>query len=197
MWYDGIRGDDKMKKRGRVVVYTDEMHERILTLSDEGIKIGKEFILKNSIESIIFTNELPKIKHSYISHVNQVYCIIKFKNANKAETITFQPLLNLWVDLQYYIPDKFKDLTNGEATKLAIELVVPEGFKKPNRAILFMKIWNIVFALLFLLSLIFQTQLNNLFDELPVTIPVIIGFVSVFVNVIAFFIFMPPFKRKL
>ena len=186
-----------MKKRGRVVVYTDEMYERILTLSDEGIKIGKEFIPKNSIESIIFTNDTPKIKYAYTSYVNQVYCVIKFRNANKSETITLQPLFTLWTDLQFYIPDKFQDLTNGEATKLSMKLVVPEGTKAPERVIMFLKVWNIVFALLFLLSLIFQTQLNNLFDELPVSIPVIIGFTSVFVNAITYFIFMPAFKRKL
>lgn len=186
----------KVKKQGRVVIYTDEMHEKILTLSDTGIKIVKEFIPKEAIKNIIFTNEHPKIKYTYSAQKNQVYCVIEYSKNNKPEAITFQPF-NLWVDLQYYIPDKYKDLTNGEATKLSVEVVMPEGCKAPTRAITFMKIWNIVFALLFLLSLIFQTQLNNLFGELPVSIPVIIGFTSVFVNVITFFIFMPPFQRKL
>lgn len=186
-----------MKKRGRVAIYTDEIHEKILTLSDDGIKIGKEFIPKNSIESIIFTNETPKIKYAYTSYVNQVYCVIKFKNANKSETITLQPLVTLWTDLQLYIPDKFQDLTNGEATKLSVKIVVPEGCKTSKRTIIFLKVWNIFTALLFLLSLIFQTQLNNLLGELPFSIPVFIGFTSVFVNVITFFIFLPPIKSRL
>ncbi len=185
-----------MKKRGRVVVYTDEMHDKILTLSDTGIKIGKEFIPKEAIKSITFTNENPKIKYLYSANINQVYCSIEYTKNYNTETITFQPLLNLWVDLQYYIPEKFKDSTNGEPTKLSMHLVLPEGCKSPRRSIVFLKVWNIVSALLFLLSHIFQTQLNNLFGELPVPIPAIIGFTSVFVSIITIFIFMPTFRRK-
>ncbi len=186
-----------MKKHGRVVIYTDEMHEKILTLTDTGIKIGKEFIPKEAIKSITFTNENPKIKHAYSAHINQVYCIIEYTKNYNPETITLQPIINLWVDLQYYIPEKFKDLTNGEPTKLAFKYIYPEGYKPKKSIIIFLRVWNIVFALLFLLTLIFQTQLKNWFGELPVSIPEIIGSTSVFVNVITFFIFMPPFRRTL
>lgn len=165
-------------KIGLIIKYTDVMSTHIARIYENGIKISKDFISVQDIQSITFTNNHPQINGVYTAYRNQVYCVIQYFSNGKLYTIIFQPISHIWEALKSLCSDKFFDETNGLSTSLLCTTVYGVGYERPSKKLrLLMVILNIFFSVLFVVSLIYYE--NFIERELPIIPFVVLSFLLI------------------
>ncbi len=181
-----------MMKYGLAIKYTNRMKECFVSFSKNGVRISSIFISNENIESIVFSNEHPRIDTVYSAYTNQVYCYINYKEANERKTVILKPITNFWSELRTLCPDKFTDSTNGEPTKLSIQIVYGDKFEPNKKVMNIFKIFSVVLIIFFLFSFLVQKKLIDLGVEIKIPIPffVMIGIVS------SYLIFIFKFYKK-